>query len=111
MASLARNPVVAGALSLIGLSVTSVLGYLLATLAPFRPWHMSLSAPAASRVVTSRRLDRPTVNDELGRMTAAERMLERLHGSAEANRRFAADASHELRSPLSPRCLVKSTSR
>ncbi|MGE3843415.1 MAG: sensor histidine kinase, partial [Vicinamibacterales bacterium] len=41
------------------------------------------------------------VNDEIGRMTTLlNEMLERLHAALEANRRFAADASHELRSPL-----------
>jgi signal transduction histidine kinase len=47
------------------------------------------------------RLDAPEVFDEVGRMTLLlNDMLERLHQAVTANRRFAADASHELRSPL-----------
>ena len=47
------------------------------------------------------RLDEPRLNDEIGQMTRLlNAMLDRLHGAIEANRRFAADASHELRSPL-----------
>jgi signal transduction histidine kinase len=47
------------------------------------------------------RLDRPIVDDEVGRMTILlNSMLDRLQGALDANRRFAADASHELRGPL-----------
>lgn len=47
------------------------------------------------------RLDRPAVHDEVGRMTVVlNSMLDRLQGALEANRRFASDASHELRGPL-----------
>jgi len=47
------------------------------------------------------RLDAPQVHDEVGRMTELlNSMLERLQRALDANRRFAADASHELRSPL-----------
>jgi signal transduction histidine kinase len=47
------------------------------------------------------RLDAPTVHDEVGRMTVLlNSMLDRLQQAVEANRRFASDASHELRGPL-----------
>ena len=47
------------------------------------------------------RLDLPRHHDELGRMTMLlNSMLDRLQRAVEANRRFAADASHELRGPL-----------
>lgn len=47
------------------------------------------------------RLDPPVVDDEIGRMTRLlNAMLDRLHAAIEANRNFAADASHELRGPL-----------
>ncbi|MFN7982268.1 MAG: ATP-binding protein [Vicinamibacterales bacterium] len=101
IASLSRIRWLLGALSLIGLSVTSVLGYLLATRALAPVAHVTERASRIAHGDFSARLDRPAVNDELGRMTALlNEMLERLHGSVEANRRFAADASHELRSPL-----------
>ncbi len=43
----------------------------------------------------------PVKDDELGRMTVLlNSMLDRLRGAVETNRRFASDASHELRGPL-----------
>ncbi len=101
IATLARVRWLLAALSALGLSLTALLGYMLATRALAPVAHVTERASRIAHGDFSARLDRPTVNDELGRMTSLlNEMLERLHGSVEANRRFAADASHELRSPL-----------
>lgn len=48
-----------------------------------------------------RRVPVPMVNDEVGRLARTmNEMLHRLESSASSQRRFVADASHELRSPL-----------
>jgi two-component system OmpR family sensor kinase len=48
------------------------------------------------------RLPHPGTNDEIGRLVETlNEMLDRLERSFESERRFTADASHELRSPLS----------
>lgn len=55
----------------------------------------------------SRRLPAPQVDDEIGRLVGTfNQMIARLESSFEAMKRFTADASHELRSPLAN---VKST--
>ena len=47
------------------------------------------------------RLEPPAIQDEVGQMTQSlNQVLDRLHGAIEAHRRFASDASHELRAPL-----------
>jgi two-component system, OmpR family, sensor kinase len=84
-----------------GLAITGLLGFVLATRALRPIAHVTERAAAIARGDFSARLDPARVDDEIGRMTTLlNEMLERLHGALEANRRFAADASHELRSPL-----------
>lgn len=84
-----------------GLALTALLGHALATRALAPIAHVTARAAQISRGDFSARLDAPAVDDELGRMTTLlNEMLERLHAALQANRRFAADASHELRSPL-----------
>jgi two-component system OmpR family sensor kinase len=83
------------------LAVTALVGFSLATtvLAPVRRITERAAAIADGHFDTQ--LDPPVVDDEVGRMTTLlSRMLERLRAALEANRRFAADASHELRGPL-----------
>lgn len=83
------------------LAVTALAGLSLATaaLAPIRRITEQASAVADGRFET--RLDPPEHDDEIGRMTGLlGRMLDRLRGALDANRRFAADASHELRGPM-----------
>lgn len=83
------------------LGLTALLGFTLASraLAPIRQITERAGTIADGQFAT--RLDRPLVDDEIGRMTTLlNQMLDRLHGALEANRRFAGDASHELRGPL-----------
>ncbi len=83
------------------LGLTAIIGFTLASraLVPIR--RITLQAAAIADGKFSKRLDPPPQDDEIGQMTRLlNRMLDRLHGAIEANRRFAADASHELRGPL-----------
>lgn len=101
VATLSRLRWLLSGISLLGLGVTAVIGHILATRALRPVAHVTEQAARIAHGDFSARLDRPEVDDELGRMTSLlNEMLDRLHGSVEANRRFASDASHELRSPL-----------
>jgi two-component system OmpR family sensor kinase len=54
------------------------------------------------RADPGRRLPHPGVDDEIGRLAdTLNAMLDRIEASFEVQRRFTADAAHELRSPLS----------
>jgi two-component system OmpR family sensor kinase len=83
------------------LGLTAVIGFSLASTALIPIRRITLQAAAIADGKFAKRLDPPPQDDEIGQMTRLlNRMLDRLHGAIEANRRFAADASHELRGPL-----------
>ncbi len=86
---------------LICLAATAGIGYALASRALSPVARITERAAWIARGNFGARLDAPRVHDEVGRMTVLlNSMLDRLQGAVEANRRFAADAAHELRSPL-----------
>jgi two-component system OmpR family sensor kinase len=83
------------------LGLTAVIGFSLASTALIPIRRIALQAAAIADGKFAKRLDPPRQDDEIGQMTRLlNQMLDRLHGAIEANRRFAADASHELRGPL-----------
>ena len=62
---------------------------------------MRLEAEAITHTTLHRRVPEPATADEVGRLARTmNAMLDRLQGAAEAQRRFVADASHELRTPV-----------
>lgn len=84
-----------------GVLATGALGYVLSShaLAPIDA--ITSRAARIARGDFSVRLDPPVLEDEVGRMTRSlNAVLERLYASLAANQRFAADASHELRGPV-----------
>ncbi len=86
-----------GVLLLAGLLVWLLVGRAL------RPVEVIRSQVAAITDTASldRRVGGPPIDDEIGRLAQTmNAMLDRLQRSAERQRRFVADASHELRSPL-----------
>jgi two-component system OmpR family sensor kinase len=84
-----------------GLAATSALGYWLASRALAPVIGITRRAARIAQGDFSARLDPPGSGDELGQMTASlNDVLDRLHGALEAHRRFASDASHELRAPI-----------
>jgi signal transduction histidine kinase len=83
-------------LVLVGLTVWRLTGRALRPVA-----EMSEEADRISALALDRRLTLPAAADELHELaTTLNDMLERLEGSAIRQRRFVADASHELKSPL-----------
>jgi two-component system, OmpR family, sensor kinase len=85
----------------IAVLVASLLGYGLAT-AGLRPVEaMRRRAREVSLGNGDDRLPLPAAHDEIRRLgETLNEMLERLRGSFERERRFVADASHELRTPV-----------
>jgi len=85
----------------VGLGVTAAVGFVLASRALEAVDHVTQRAARIARGDLEARLDPPAIDDELGRMTTLlNEMLDRLHTVIDAHRHFAADASHELKSPL-----------
>ena len=90
-----------GGVWLVSVTGTAGLGYLLASRALAPVARITERAAWIAQGHFDARLDTPRVHDEVGRMTTLlNSMLDRLQHALDANRRFAADASHELRSPL-----------
>jgi signal transduction histidine kinase len=83
-----------------GVAATSALGYWLASRALAPVVDITSRAARIAQGEFAVRLA-PSRQDEVGQMTESlNHVLDRLHGAIEAHRRFAADASHELRAPL-----------
>jgi signal transduction histidine kinase len=86
-----------GVLLLAGLLVWLLVGRALRPVELIRAQVAAITGTAS----LDRRVGEPPVDDEVGRLAQTmNAMLDRLQRSAERQRRFVADASHELRSPL-----------
>jgi two-component system, OmpR family, sensor kinase len=84
-----------------GLATTATLGYWLASRSLAPVIGISRRAARIAQGDFAARLDPPERQDEVGEMTRSlNQVLDRLHGALEAHRRFASDASHELRAPI-----------
>lgn len=82
-------------------AVAGFSGYFLAARALAPIDQITTTARKISAEDLSARLDVPTTNDEVGRLTETlNDMLARLDGSFQRERQFTNDASHELRTPL-----------
>jgi heavy metal sensor kinase len=98
LGTLARSLALVGVLALVA---TALVGYRLATIALRPVDRIILKARTVGLDGVDVRLDDPGTDDELGRLTRVlNEMLGRLFQVIESHRRFASDASHELRSPL-----------
>ncbi len=83
-------------LLLVGLTTWVVVGRALAPVAAIRR-----EVDAISAVELHRRVPEPAATDEIARLARTmNRMLDRLQAARDSQRRFVADASHELRTPI-----------
>ncbi|HSU58544.1 MAG TPA: ATP-binding protein [Bryobacteraceae bacterium] len=86
----------------LGLGLAALAGYLLArrSLSPLRELTETIAATTSSDLTAGVNLT--TSQDEIGRLARQfNRLLERLEIAFTSQRRFMADASHELRTPVS----------
>jgi signal transduction histidine kinase len=99
--SLARIKWLLALVWLVSTAATAAVGFALASTALRPVRQITERAMHIAEMDIRARLEAPTVDDEIGRMARSlNLLLERLHGALDANRRFAADAAHELRSPV-----------
>jgi len=100
-AHLARLAWLLGTVWVCGVLATSALGYGLASRALGPVVRITRRAERIAAGDFAARLDPSSSQDEVGEMTRSlNAVLERLHGALEGHRRFASDASHELRAPI-----------
>lgn len=86
---------------LVSTAATAAVGFALASTALKPVRRITERALHIAKTDIRARLEAPTVDDEIGAMNRSLNvLLERLHGALDANRRFAADAAHELKSPI-----------
>jgi signal transduction histidine kinase len=82
-------------------AATAAVGFALASTALRPVRRITERALHIAKTDIRARLEPPNVDDEIGAMgRSLNTLLERLHAALDANRRFAADAAHELRSPI-----------
>ena len=85
----------------LALAILSAAGWLLAGAALRPVERMRSEAAEISSAAETRRLTTPPSDDEVARLAATlNRMLDRIQASAETERRFLDQASHELRTPI-----------
>ena len=85
----------------LAVTLAAIGGYLIATRSLRPLTHMARQARRITSESLSKRLPNPNPDDELGRLaTVFNDTLARLEASFAELQRFTADASHELRSPL-----------
>ncbi len=81
--------------------VASLIGYVLASAGMAPVDAMSVAATEISEAGTGRRLPVPEARDEIATLAETlNQMMDRLDQSAMRERRFVADAAHELRTPI-----------
>jgi len=86
----------------LGLGVAALAGYVLArkSLSPLRTLAQTIKATTSSDLTARVKLGNS--QDEIGRLAAQfNRLLDRLESAFASQKRFMADASHELRTPVS----------
>ncbi len=82
-------------------AATAVAGSVLASIALDPVRRITRRAMEIARTDIRARLEPSHITDDIGLMTQSlNTLIERLHVALEANRRFAAEAAHELRSPV-----------
>jgi two-component system, OmpR family, sensor kinase len=97
LSALVTSFAVGGVLAVV---LASLIGYALATVG-LRPVEAMRSRAASMSLEEDERLPLPAVHDEVRRLgETLNDMLDRLRSSFERERRFVADASHELRTPV-----------
>jgi two-component system OmpR family sensor kinase len=100
-AHLSRLAWLLGLVWVAGLVTTAALGSWLSSRALAPVVGISRRAARIAQGDFAARLDPPVRLDEVGEMTRSlNAVLDRLHGALEGHRRFASDASHELRTPI-----------
>ena len=102
-AGLDRRALLASLLTIVLIGVPAIVAGAFIARRGLRPLEQiaDIASEIEAHDLAQRLIDVPSPNDELGRLSVTfNRMLDRLQAAFERERRFTADASHELRAPV-----------